>query len=73
MKKIFLILPAIAFAVLLLNGFYGHLLFASPYDQDINKTTRSIGFCMLKDIKDCISPTKNEYGWINGWINTGLI
>ena len=44
MKKIFLILPAIAFAVLLLNGFYGHLLFASPYDQDINKYSIYVHF-----------------------------
>ncbi|MDC0638482.1 hypothetical protein OAP30_03470 [Nitrosopumilus sp.] len=44
MKKIFFILPAIAFAVLLLNGFYGHLLFASPYDQDINKYSIYVHF-----------------------------
>ena len=44
MKKIFLILPAIAFAVLLLNGFYGHLLFTSPYDQDINKYSIYVHF-----------------------------
>ena len=44
MKKIFLILPAIAFAVLLLNGFYGHSLFASPYDQDINKYSIYVHF-----------------------------
>ena len=44
MKKIFLILPVIAFAVLLLNGFYGHLLFTSPYDQDINKYSIYVHF-----------------------------
>ena len=44
MKIIFLILPAIAVAVLLLNGFYGHLLFTSPYDQEINKYSIYVHF-----------------------------
>jgi len=44
MKKIFLILPIIAFTILILNGFYGHLLYASPYDQDINKYSIYVHF-----------------------------
>ena len=38
MKKIFyVILPIIAFSLIFTNAFFGHLLFDSPYDQDINK------------------------------------
>ena len=44
MKKIFLILPVIAFVILLLNGLFGHLLFTSPYDQDINKYSIYVHF-----------------------------
>ncbi|HJM79700.1 MAG TPA: hypothetical protein QF656_04110 [Nitrosopumilus sp.] len=44
MKKIFFILPILAFVIILLNGFFGHLLFTSPYDQDINKYSVYIHF-----------------------------
>ena len=44
MKKIFLFLPVFAFVILILNGFYGHLLFASPYDQEINKYSIYVHF-----------------------------
>ena len=44
MKKIFLILPMLAFIVLLLNGFFGHSLFTSPYEQDINKYSIYVHF-----------------------------
>jgi hypothetical protein len=38
MKKIFyFILPAAAFVLILFNMLFGHLLFESPYGQDINK------------------------------------
>ena len=38
MKNIFyFVIPAIAFVVILLNALFGHLLYDSPYDQDINK------------------------------------
>ena len=37
-KKIFYILiPSVAFLLILINAFFGHLIFGSPYDQDINK------------------------------------
>ncbi len=44
MKKIFLILPLIAFVIVFTNGLYGHLLFSSPYDQDINKYSIYVHF-----------------------------
>jgi len=44
MKKIFLVLPVLAFMILLLNGFFGHSLFATPYDQDINKYSIYVHF-----------------------------
>ena len=44
MKKIFLILPVAAFVIVLLNGLFGHLLFTSPYDQDINKYSIYVHF-----------------------------
>lgn len=38
MKTIFyVIIPCTAFVLILLNAFFGHLLFESPYGQDINK------------------------------------
>ena len=38
MKTIFyVIIPCAAFILILLNAFFGHLLFESPYGQDINK------------------------------------
>jgi hypothetical protein len=43
-KKIFLILPLVAFVVVFTNGLYGHLLFSSPYDQDINKYSIYVHF-----------------------------
>lgn len=38
MKRIlYFILPVIAFVLILTNAFFGHLIFESPYEQDINK------------------------------------
>jgi len=38
MKTIFyVIIPSVAFILILLNALFGHLLFDSPYGQDINK------------------------------------
>ena len=38
MKRIFyFIIPIVAFGLILTNALFGHLLFGSPYDQDINK------------------------------------
>ncbi len=42
MKKIFFILPVIAFILIFSNMFFGHLLFA--YDQDINKYSIYVHF-----------------------------
>ena len=36
-SKLYVIIPLTAFVLILLNAFYGHLLYGSPYDQDINK------------------------------------
>lgn len=36
-SKLYVVLPSIAFVLILLNAFFGHLLYGSPYDQDINK------------------------------------
>ena len=44
MKKIFFILPVVAFMIVLLNGLFGHSLFTSPYDQDINKYSIYVHF-----------------------------
>ena len=44
MKKIFLILPIVAFMIIFLNGLFGHLLFTSPYNQDINKYSIYVHF-----------------------------
>ncbi len=33
----YFILPSIAFVLILFNAFFGHLIFGSPYDQNINK------------------------------------
>ena len=38
MRTIFyVIFPVIAFSLILVNMLFGHLLYTSPYDQDINK------------------------------------
>ncbi|MBT5200699.1 MAG: hypothetical protein HOK63_05655 [Thaumarchaeota archaeon] len=37
MKRIFYVLPVIAFVLIFTNAFFGHLIFGSPYDQEINK------------------------------------
>jgi hypothetical protein len=42
MKKIFFILPVIAFILIFVNMFFGHLLFT--YDQDINKYSIYVHF-----------------------------
>ncbi|EIJ65537.1 hypothetical protein BD31_I1326 [Candidatus Nitrosopumilus salaria BD31] len=34
---IYFIIPVVAFVLILSNAFFGHLLFDTPYDQDINK------------------------------------
>ena len=44
MKKIFFILPVVAFMIVLLNGLFGHSLFTSPYDQDIKKYSIYVHF-----------------------------
>ena len=44
MNKMFLMLPIVAFVILILNGFFGHLLFTSTYDQDINKYSIYVHF-----------------------------
>ena len=36
-KSLYYIIPIIAFGLVLTNAFFGHLIFGSPYDQDINK------------------------------------
>ncbi len=36
-NTLYIIIPIIAFVIILSNAFFGHLLFGSPYDQDINK------------------------------------
>lgn len=36
-KKFYVIIPVIAFSLILTNAFFGHLIYESPYDQDINK------------------------------------
>ena len=36
-KALYAIIPTVAFALILTNAFFGHLLFDSPYEQDINK------------------------------------
>ena len=37
MGRVFYIIPIVAFVLILLNAFFGHLIFGLPYDQDINK------------------------------------
>jgi hypothetical protein len=36
-NKLYFLLPIIAIILILLNAFFGHLIFGSPYGQDINK------------------------------------
>ena len=36
-KKFYVIIPLIAFSLIISNAFFGHLIYDSPYDQDINK------------------------------------
>ena len=36
-KSLYYIIPIIAIGLVLSNAFFGHLIFGSPYDQDINK------------------------------------
>ena len=36
-KKIYVLFPIVIFAIILLNAFFGHLIFASQYDKTINK------------------------------------
>ena len=37
MKVLHAVIPAVAFVLVLSNALFGHLLFGSPYGQDINK------------------------------------
>jgi hypothetical protein len=37
------------------------------FDQDVINNKRMIGFCKKDNIHDCISPTKNDRGYIKGW------
>lgn len=43
-SKLYVILPSIAFVLILLNAFFGHLIYGSPYDQDINKYSIYVHF-----------------------------
>ena len=36
-KVLYVVFPAVAFVLILTNALFGHLIFGSPYDQDINK------------------------------------
>ena len=36
-SKLYFVIPIVAFLLILSNAFFGHLIFGSPYDQDINK------------------------------------
>jgi hypothetical protein len=36
-RILYFIIPVIAFVLVFSNAFFGHLIFGSPYDQDINK------------------------------------
>ena len=36
-KSLYYLIPILTFGLLLTNAFFGHLIFGSPYDQDINK------------------------------------
>ena len=65
MRKIFLILPVLAFIILLMNGLYGHSLFTSPYDQDINKYSIYVHF---QDEWDS-SPSNVLFEITNIWSN----
>ena len=36
-KSLYYVIPIVAFGLVLTNAFFGHLIFGSPYNQDINK------------------------------------
>ena len=36
-RPLYYVIPVIAFGLVLTNAFFGHLIFGSPYGQDINK------------------------------------
>ena len=36
-NKLYFLIPLIAIILILSNAFFGHLIFSSPYGQDINK------------------------------------
>ena len=42
--KWYYIAPILAFVLILLNAFFGHLIFSSPYNQDINKYSIYVHF-----------------------------
>jgi len=41
-KKFYIILPIIAFSIIFINAFFGHLIFDFGYDQDVNKYSNYI-------------------------------
>ena len=61
----YVILPIIAFALILSNAFFGHLIFGSPYGQDINKY--SIYVHLQEDWKS--SPGNILFDITNVWSN----
>ena len=36
-------------------------------DLNPNQTTRTIAFCSMNDVRECIKPKKDKDGWIIGW------
>jgi len=43
-KKLYIILPVIAFLIIFINAFFGHLIFDFGYEQDINKYSIYVHF-----------------------------
>ena len=43
-RSLYFIIPVVAFVLILSNEFFGHLLFDTPYDQDINKYSIYVHF-----------------------------
>ena len=67
MKRIFyFIIPVVAFVLILTNALFGHLIFDSSYDQDINKY-----FIYVHLQQDWNSYTRNIlFDITNVWSNT---
>ena len=70
MKKIFyIVIPLVAFLLILINAFFGHLIYGSPYDQDINKY--SIYVHLQSEWKS--SPGNILFDVTNVWSNSNTI